>query len=39
MPEGLHGIFPVMHQGVIYVTGGGDEVAYSQSRKNLAYIL
>lgn len=35
MPEGLHGIFPVLHNGKVYIAGGGTMVTFSQS--NLVY--
>ena len=31
MPEGLHGIFPVLHNGRVYIAGGGTRAAFSQS--------
>lgn len=31
MPQGLHGVFPILFEDAIYVAGGGTEAAYSQS--------
>lgn len=39
MPNGLHGMFPVKHNGKVYIAAGGTEAAYSQSKLNYAYTL
>lgn len=39
MPDGLHGMFPVKHNGKVYVAAGGTEAAYSQSMLHFEYTL
>eukprot|EP00892_Ulva_mutabilis_P001700 jgi/Ulvmu1/11530/UM078_0019.1 len=39
MPKGLHGMFPVKHNGKVYVAAGGTEAAYSQSKLHYVYTL
>jgi hypothetical protein len=39
MPEGMHGIFPVLHKGKVYIAGGGTQAAASISQLVYEYTL
>eukprot|EP00892_Ulva_mutabilis_P001696 jgi/Ulvmu1/11527/UM078_0016.1 len=39
MPQGLHGIFPVKHNGEVHIAAGGTEAAFSQSELYFVYTL
>jgi hypothetical protein len=37
MPSGMHGIFPVLHDGKVHIAGGGTEASYSQSTLHFTF--
>lgn len=39
MPEGLHGIFPVLYNDKVFIAGGGDVATFSQSQLVLEYTI